>query len=188
MPQPVPATPSRPPGAQRSRWPLYAGVAGVLAAIGIVVGIFAKSQSSAALQTTQTTLAAENAPRAAANAAANTAARPAATAASGKQVLLAAVPIDAHVYRNTEDLGQSPVMVAVQEGQSVELEIRRSGYKTDKITLDGSKTREVVTLDKLTRAGAVYRPPATKKAEPSVVAKRPKSAIGGSEIVNPWGN
>ncbi|MEI9953392.1 MAG: hypothetical protein WDO74_31550 [Pseudomonadota bacterium] len=98
------------------------------------------------------------------------------------------MPIDAHVFRNTEDLGQSPVIVAVEEGQSVELEIRRDGYKTDKITLDGNKTREVVKLDKLARAGAAYRPVGSKKSEPSAPAKKPKSAIGGSEIVNPWGN
>jgi hypothetical protein len=190
MPQPVPATPSQPLGAQRSRWPLYAGVAGVLAAIGIVVGIFAKSQSSAAVQTPQTALTAEGSlgkavePNAAVVAAL---ARPAAAVPS-KQVLLAAVPIDAHVFRNAEDLGQSPVMVAVEEGQSVELEIRREGYKTDKITLDGTKTREIVKLDKAVRAGSAYRPAPSKKGEPSAPLKKPKSAIGGSEIVNPWGN
>lgn len=192
MPQPVPATPSQSPRAHRSRWPLYAGVAGVLAAIGIVVGIFAKSQSSAALQTAQATLAAEGSPSKAVdpNAAAVVAAKatPSAPAVSSKQVLLAAVPIDAHVFRDTEDLGQSPVMVAVEDGHSVELEIRRDGYKTDKVTLDGSSTREVVKLDKLARVGATYRPVASKKPEPSAPTKKPKSAIGGSEIVNPWGN
>ena len=192
MPQPVPAMPSHPPRAHGSRWPLYAGVAGVLAAIGIVVGIFAKSQSSAALQNAQGTLSAEGAPKSvdpnAPNAAlVAAAAQPAAPAVSSKQVLLAAVPIDAHVFRNTEDLGQSPVMVTVDEGQSVDLEIRRDGYKSDKITLDGSKTREVVTLDKLARAGATYRPVAGKKPEATVVAKKPKATIGGSEIENPWG-
>ncbi|HKO52565.1 MAG TPA: serine/threonine-protein kinase [Polyangiaceae bacterium] len=190
MPQPVPAMPSQPPGTHRSRWPLYAGVAGVLAAIGIVVGIFAKSHSSEALQTPEGTLTAENnAKPVDPNAAVIPAvARPTAPAAAGKQVLLAAVPIDAHVFRNSEDLGQSPVMVAVEEGQSVELEIRRDGYKTDKITLDGSSTREIVKLDKLTRASAGYRPSTTKKAEAGAPAKKPRSAIGGSEIVNPWGN
>ncbi|HEY0467818.1 MAG TPA: serine/threonine-protein kinase [Polyangiaceae bacterium] len=191
MPQPVPATPSHPLRGHRSRWPLYAGVAGVLAAIGIVVGIFAKSQSSAALQTAQATLSAEGTPSKPAepNAALVPApAAPAPPAVASKQVLLAAVPIDAHVFRDSEDLGQSPVIVAVDEGHSVELEIRRDGYKTDKITLDGSSTREVAKLDKLVRAGATYRPASSKKAEPSAAAKRPKSAIGGSEIVNPWGN
>jgi len=188
MPQPVPATPSRPSAARRGRWPLYAGVAGVLAAVGIVVGIFAKSQSSAALQSPQTTLTAEGTPGKAADP--NAPVVPAVTrpAVTSKQVLLAAVPIDAHVFRNAEDLGQSPVMVAVEEGHPVELEIRRDGYKTDKITLDGRTTRQVVKLDKLARTGVVYRPTASKKLEPSAPTKKPKSAIGGSEIVNPWGN
>ena len=192
MPQPVPATPSLPPHAQRSRWPLYAGVAGVLAAIGIVVGIFAKSQSSAALQAAQNIATAEGAASRGVepNAAAARASAPLTPAVTSKQVLLAAVPIDAHVFRNSEDLGQSPVMVAVEDGHSVELEIRRDGYKTDKVTLDGSKTREIVKLDKLSRAGSAYRPPtaASKKVDLGAPAKKPKSAIGGSEIVNPWGN
>jgi len=191
MPQPVPATPSHSPRGHRSRWPLYAGVAGVLAAIGIVVGIFAKSQSSAALQTPQTNAAAEGKVGKAIDPSA--AALPASAVASSagstsRQVLLAAVPIDAHVFRNAEDLGQSPVMVSVEDGHSVELEIRREGYKADKITLDGSKTREVVKLDKLSKSGTTYKPAPSKKAEASVAVKKPKSAIGGSEIVNPWGN
>ncbi|HYQ03140.1 MAG TPA: serine/threonine-protein kinase [Polyangiaceae bacterium] len=196
MPQPVPATPSLHPRARRSRWPVYAGVAGVLAAIGIVVGIFAKSGSSAALQTSQTSLTAENTankaidPSAAALAAP---AAPAAPAVASKQVLLAAVPIDAHVFRDAEDLGQSPVMVTVDDGHTVDLEIRREGYATSKVTLDGSKTREVVKLDKaIARAGAaVYHPPpqpVAKKADASPPVRKPKSSIGGSEIVNPWGN
>jgi len=49
MPEPMPATPEH-PGARRSKWPVYAGIAGVLAAIAIVGGIFAKSQQSSATQ------------------------------------------------------------------------------------------------------------------------------------------
>ncbi|HYQ46171.1 MAG TPA: serine/threonine-protein kinase [Polyangiaceae bacterium] len=189
MPQPVPATPSQPPRARRSRLPLYAGIAGVLAAICIVVAIFAKSQSSSALQTPQTTVDAEGKPSKAVDSNAATVPASATTAAPSttKQVLLAAVPIDAHVFRNAEDLGQSPVMIAVEDGQSVELEIKRDGYKPDKITLDGSKTREVVKLDKLARAGTVYHaPPIAKQAEATTVTKKPKAAIGGSDIVDPW--
>lgn len=189
MPQPVPATPSQRPGAQASRWPLYAGVAGVLAAVGIVIGIFAKSQSSAAVQAPQITVAAEGAPaKAVDTVAVPSVAKPSAPAPASKQVLLAAVPIDAHVFRNAEDLGQSPVMIAVEEGQTVELEIRREGYKTDKITLDGSNTRAVVKLAKLAHPAAVSRSVPNKKAEAGTPTKKPKSSIGGSEIVNPWGN
>jgi hypothetical protein len=189
MPAPVPATPSGAPGARGSRWPLYAGIAGVLAAVGIVVGIFAKSQPSAAVQTPS--LKAEVvAPQAAPEVAAPTAPTSAAPAApAAKQVMLAAEPIDAHVFRDAEDLGQSPVMIQVEDGQAVNLEIRREGYKPEKVTLDGTKTREIVKLEKIARAGAVYHAPPVKKAEPAPApAKKPKPAIGGSEIVNPWGN
>ena len=186
MPAPVPAMPSQPPGAPGNRWPLYGGIAGVVAAIGIVVAIFAKSHTSAAVQA-PTAVAAEPAEKpAAAGALASAGATPPA-APSAQQVLLAAEPIDAHVFRDGTDLGQSPVMLAVEAGKPVALEIRRAGYKSEKITLDGSSAREIVKLDKLTRAGAgaAYRAP-PKKAEPSTAAKRPKSSIGGSEIVNPW--
>jgi serine/threonine-protein kinase len=192
MPAPVPASPSSAPGGHRGRWPLYAGIAGVVAAIGIVVGIFAKSHTSDALQTLPTVAAEAVAARPAEPAqaaAAPATATPSVAPAAPKQVLLAAEPIDAHVFRGTEDLGQSPVMIAVDPGKSVDLEIRRDGYKPEKVTLDGSNAREIVKLDKVPRAGGVYRPPA-KKAEPSTAAaaKKPKATIGGSEIVNPWGN
>ena len=189
MPAPVPATPSSAPGARGSRWPLYAGIAGVLAAVAIVVGIFAKSQPSAAVQTPA--FKAEVAtPKAATEPAAATAAGSATPPApSSKQVMLAAEPIDAHVFRDAQDLGQSPVMIPVEDGQAVSLEIRRDGYKSEKITLDGSKTREIVKLDKIARGGAAYHAPPPKKAEPTAApTKKPKPAIGGSEIVNPWGN
>ena len=187
MPQPVPATPSQAPDAG-SRWPVYAGVAGVLAAIAIVVGIFAKSHTSAAVQAPPPPVVAAEAP-AAKPAETTAAAAPSETAAApaGKQVLLAAEPIDAHVFRDTEDLGQSPVVLTVEDGKPVNLEIRRDGFKPEKITIDGSSAREIVKL-KPARAGYVYHAPA-KKADPAAApAKKPKAAIGGSEIVNPWGN
>ncbi len=184
MPAPVPASPSSAPG---SRWPLYGGIAGIVAAIVIVVGIFAKSQSSAAVQTPA--LAAEpSASTAPLSALSTTAAAPAPVtpaAPTGKQVLLAAEPIDAHVFRDGEDLGQSPVMLTVEPSKPIALEIRRPGYKPEKVTLDGSIAREIVKLDKVARAGAAYRAPA-KKADAAPAAKKPKSGIGGSEIVNPW--
>ena len=187
MPQPVPAMPSGHRGSG-SRWPLYAGLAGVLAAIGIVVGIFAKSHTSAAVPAPVLTAEAP-APKAAESAPASAeVAPPTAVATPSKQVMLAAEPIDAHVFRDGEDLGQSPLAVPVEDGKTVELEIRRDGYKPEKVTLDGSNTREIVKLDKIARAGGGYRPPPAKKADPASGAKKPKAAIGGSEIVNPWGN
>jgi serine/threonine-protein kinase len=188
MPAPVPAMPSHAPGSSGNRWPLYGGIAGVLAAIAIVVGIFAKSQSSAAVQTP--VVASNDAVAKPLEPAPVLAAAPAPTVApTGKQVLLAAEPIDAHVFRDGEDLGQSPVMLTIEAGKPMALEIRRDGYKPEKVTLDGSNPREIVKLGKAARAGVVYRP-APKKAEAATqpAVKKPKASIGGSEIVNPWGN
>jgi serine/threonine protein kinase len=188
MPAPVPAMPSHAPGAGGNRWPLYGGIAGVLAAIAIVVGIFAKSQSSSALQTPSATSADPAGSKAIEPTVVSTPPAPSA-APAGKQVLLAAEPIDAHVFRDGDDLGQSPVMLSIETGKPLDLEIRRDGYKPEKITLDGSNPRAIVKLGKVARASVVYRPP-TKKSEAGAqpVVKKPKSSIGGSEIVNPWGN
>ncbi len=192
MPQPVPATPLS--HGKKSRWPLYAGIAGVLAAVAIVAGIFAKSQSSAALQNAATPaleMARTKPPEAVASSVPLSTATPSAAAvAPSKQVLLAVEPIEAHVFRDGADLGQSPVMVSVEEGKTVELEIQREGFKPEKVALDGSKTRQVVKLDRLPRptAAANHTPPAKRPevaAPPS--AKKPRPSIGGSEIVNPWG-
>lgn len=195
MPEPMPATPSEHPGARRSKWPVYAGIAGVLAAIAIVAGIFAKSQQSSATQPAPVAATVMATPKpvepAVGVATSAPAPAPVATVAS-KEVALAVEPIDAHVFRDGTDLGQSPVMVAVEEGKTVDLEIDRDGYKPEKITLDGSKTREIVKLVKAPHAGgaAVYRPaaPAKKPDAAPPPPKKPKAAIGGSEIVNPWGN
>jgi tRNA A-37 threonylcarbamoyl transferase component Bud32 len=196
MPAPVPAMPSDRAGARGSRWPVYAGIAGVLAAIGIVVGIFTKSQQSSATQpttqavtqdTAQAKPPAETAPT---PTVAAVAPAPTVAAAPSKQVVLAAEPSDAHVFSGDTDLGQSPVVVAVEAGQTLALEITREGYKPAQITLDGSKTREVVKLAKAPHVGgaAVSRPAPAKKAEPVAAPAKKKPAIGGSEIVNPWGN
>jgi serine/threonine-protein kinase len=186
MPVPVPATPSVPPGANGSRFALYAGVAGVLVAIAIVVGIFAKSHTSSAVQTPVSAQATAPAKAPSELASAPQAQQPQVPAST--QVALAALPFDSHVFRGTEDLGQSPVMVVVEAGKRVELEIRHDGYKPEKVSLDGAKTREVVQLEKVARAGVVYRPPPPKKGEPGAATKKPRPSIGGSEIVNPWGN
>jgi eukaryotic-like serine/threonine-protein kinase len=190
MPAPIPATPSSRPGPNPSRWALYAGIGGVCAAIAIVVGIFANSHSSSATPTAtpSAAVAPESAPaKPVEPAAPSAAALGASDIVISKQVVLATEPIDAHIFRGDEDLGQSPVAVSVDEGKTVELEIRRDGFKPDKITLDGTKTREVVKLDKLGRGAVPARAVPKPKTEPGATPKKPKPAIGGSEIVNPWG-
>jgi serine/threonine protein kinase len=179
MPEPVPASPAS--SRQKSQWPLIAGLAGVAAAIAIVGGIFAKSSQSRAepdgLASAQ--LAPAPAP----------VAPPQEPVTLSKQVALAVVPAEAHVFHGEKDLGTSPVVLEVEEGQTIELSVRMEGYKDLALALDGSKARESVKLERLpTKTGYVPRAPSKKPTEPKATEpkSKKKSGIGGGEIVNPW--
>jgi serine/threonine-protein kinase len=181
MPEPVPASPAS--ERKKSKWPLIAGLAGVAAAIAIVAGIFAKSSQSHAQPepTANKPLVAEPAPVAA----------PAAQEplTLTKQVALAIVPGEAHVYQGDKDLGTSPVLLEVEEGKSLTVVARMEGYKELDITVDGTKPRESFKLERAAKAGGyVPRPvPAKKGPEPKAETKpKKKPGIGGGEIVNPW--
>jgi serine/threonine protein kinase len=65
-----------------------------------------------------------------------------------RDVALVLFPLDARVFVGDRDLGAMPVTVKVPEGHSVSAEVRREGYWTRKLRLDGSKTRLVVGLVK----------------------------------------
>jgi eukaryotic-like serine/threonine-protein kinase len=181
MPAPVPATPIQ--HSARKRWGVYAGVAGVTAAIMIVVGIFAKSSSSTAsdapipITLAPTTVveppkAPEPPP----------AAKP---PPEVKHVLFASEPLDSHVFQNGQDLGATPLTVDVPQGQKISVEVRREGYKPQTIALDGSEPKMKVKLEKV--AAAPRPAPARRPNEPSQRPASPSStSLGGSEIVNPW--
>src|SRR5207248_1397511 len=112
MAAPVPATPMM--GGSRGRWGVYAGVAGVIAAIAIVVGIFAKSSSSTASTNLVSPAAVPASPPAATPAPPPVAPTPPAPAApEAKHVLFASEPLDAHVFQNRQDLGATPVNIDV---------------------------------------------------------------------------
>jgi serine/threonine-protein kinase len=189
MPAPVPATPA---GLlrERGRWPLYAGIAGVGAAVAIVVAIFATGSSSDA--STQPPAAPTAAPETTAKAPA-----PQPQAAASKDVAIAIEPIDAHVWLGDKDLGASPVFVEVKDGQTLAVEVRREGFKSQTLVLDGKEPKRSVKLER--QPGAKLGRPVPKGvADPTPVATpqptpqpqpKPKSkpAMGGGEIVNPWG-
>jgi hypothetical protein len=84
------------------------------------------------------------------------------------------------------DLGSPPLTIDVAPGQVAEVEIHRDGYKPQKKTLDGSQQKVTLKLDKIPgarpRSGSGARP-----ATASDPARPAGAAIGGSEIVNPWG-
>jgi serine/threonine-protein kinase len=177
MPAPVPATPIQ--HSARKRWGVYAGVAGVTAAIMIVVGIFAKSSSSTA----------SDAPKAITLAPTNVVEPPkppeiAAPPIEVKRVLFASEPLDSHVFQNGQDLGAPPLTVDVPSGQKVTVEVRREGFKPQTLTIDGSEAKMKVKLDKLAAAPRPGPPRRPSEATPRPAS--PSSTIGGGEIVNPW--
>ena len=185
MPAPLPATPLH---LVRARWPWIAGVAGVLAAVSLVLAIFAKSGASGAAPVQP--LSAENAaairpPETPAARGPEVAVVPAEVPPVVRQVVLAVEPIDAHVFRGETDLGQSPVFVDINEGEQARLEIRREGFETQEVVLNGSEGRRSIKLTpEAKKSVPLRRAPALPKARPPA---RPKPSIGGSEIINPWG-
>jgi eukaryotic-like serine/threonine-protein kinase len=179
MPAPVPASPTH--QRQKSQWPLLAGLAGVVAAIAIVAAIFAKSSQSRAQPELQAQAKAQATPSA------TVAPPPQESLTLTRQVALAVVPQEAHVYDGDRDLGTSPVLLEVEEGKTLALSVRMDGYKELELNIDGSQPRETAKLDRLPRAGGVARPSAKKQPETKPEAKpKKKPGIGGGEIVNPW--
>jgi serine/threonine protein kinase len=55
-------------------------------------------------------------------------------------------PIDAHLFRDDDDLGPMPVTVTVPDGVSQTFTVRRKGYSTRRVVVDGSETRVVIGL------------------------------------------
>jgi serine/threonine-protein kinase len=178
MPAPVPAMPVGIPRT-RSRWPLWAGMAGIATAVGIVIAIFAKSSPSPA--------APEPAPIAAPAPTKTAAAGPAPVVKPAlKQVVLAVQPIDAHVFEGDQDLGESPVVLELEPDAKRTFEIRREGYHSKTVEIDASEARRSVSLDAIaTRRGG--RPSAGRPSGTSQEKPKPKGTLGGGDIVNPWG-
>jgi len=81
-------------------------------------------------------------------------------------VMLAADPLDAHVFRGDEDLGQIPLLIQLRPGQVERLTLRRAGYKPRELVLDGSETRFAIPLEKLPGPTAAPNAPALAAPQP----------------------
>ncbi len=174
MPAPVPATP---PAGPRQRWGLYAGIAGVVAAVGIVGGILMKGGTSHANSPASIVVdapLAPAAPPAVTPTPSITSVPVAATAGTSsavesREVLISVEPSDAKVTRDGADLGALPTSIHLKAGESAALVITHAGYKTQTVTLDGSQPRMLLKL----------QPAATLKAKPSPKRDAPGApAIG----------
>jgi serine/threonine-protein kinase len=87
----------------------------------------------------------------------------------GAKVDMILFPLDSHVFRGDEDLGQMPVSVFVEKGRKVHLTIRRNGYWTRKLVLDGTKKRVVIGLRKHSQPAYkddIVEQPESEEAEP----------------------
>jgi serine/threonine-protein kinase len=77
-----------------------------------------------------------------------------------KVVALVLSPVDARVFRGKSDLGPMPLSIRLRAGQRMELEVRRPGYRTKTISIDGSEPRKVVELEPIPGAPRVAVPTA----------------------------
>lgn len=189
---------------QRSRWPL---VLGFLAPIAIAGAVFWFQNAGSAGSTTPgnppaqaNNLTTPGLPagqvgggnQANAAAGAQAAATGGAVPVTMREVILSIDPMEAHALVNGEDLGTSPVIVKVPEGEQVKVEIKQKSYKPEVLMLDGTETKMAVKLTPSHR-GSAKTPSAPKSApaaptppKPVTKVEKKKPNIGGGEIVNPW--
>ncbi|MFZ5890823.1 MAG: protein kinase domain-containing protein [Myxococcota bacterium] len=153
--------PAAPKSRGRSRWFVAGGVL-LAAAAGLAFFVRHSASEQSASEKAAAQLAANAAtgakPTEAKADRVGVAARP------SREVHFVLSPIDSHVFRGDEDLGPMPVSIQVEEGSPVTLTVRRKGYTTRKLVVDGSETRVVVGLvraeqpqSNLSKAPAVIR-------------------------------
>ena len=168
----VPATPPT----QNKPWPRIVWVAGALAAVGLVAGIFAIAQSTNGAQTVAVPSA--SAPVASETVTAPPTAPPSATqtaAPPGPKTII--VLLDSDPSGTATIAGQAPLHlpdnIQVEEGKTVTVKIEKAGYEPVTIEIDGKKTKEMVKLVPRKGGGTGPRPTG--------------SATGSSNgIVDPW--
>jgi hypothetical protein len=64
----------------------------------------------------------------------------------GEQVVFSVEPLAAHVFQRGIDLGAGPFLFQIPAGHPMALEVRHEGYRTRRVTLDGSQTRLGIKL------------------------------------------
>lgn len=65
-----------------------------------------------------------------------------------KYVEITVEPRDAHVFQGGKDLGSNKVLIEIGEGTSDKLEIRRKGFKTKTLSLDASREKQSISLER----------------------------------------
>jgi eukaryotic-like serine/threonine-protein kinase len=75
-----------------------------------------------------------------------------------KKTALVLSPIDAHVFLDGRDLGTMPVEVEIKQGESASVEVKKKGYWTRRVKLDGSEQKVTVRLSPITAAAGSGKP------------------------------
>jgi serine/threonine-protein kinase len=186
MPQPVPGSPRR--GSRR--WPLYAGLAGVGAAVLIVVGIFASSASVGAqsqpshAQAEATVAASVKVPDVAPPAGSS-------TAAPRNAVPVSIEPPDAVATVDGAPQKTNPFVLHIPAGESAQVVVARAGYATQTVTVLASEPSRIVRLVAQPAASGVAGKPLATGAPPATVTRPPPTGTkpsGGSLSLekDPW--
>jgi hypothetical protein len=165
---------------RKHAWLVYTGVAGLLAAVAILSAIVAQNvqggeAGSVRKSKAKPELSAESATINDTSAASNRPPERSIEETTVRQVVLATEPLDALVYLDGKNIGSSPVVVDVVDGQKAKLEIRRSGYRSKEVTIDGTEGRLSVRLEK---AGSV-------RSAPRATGGKPKGATP-TDLGDPW--
>lgn len=168
MPRPIPG---EPPGGvpKKSKWPIFAGIAGVVAVVSIAVAaLVGPSKTDAKQPEKDTPVATKSTPTPSATP--TPAPTPTVVAPPKKirTILLSTTAPNAKVFEGDKDLGDVPLNVEIEEGSKKILTLRAPGYIEKTITVDQK------TPSKLTA-------PLTKMAGGGPVKKN-----GNSEADNPW--
>jgi serine/threonine-protein kinase len=140
MPVPLPATP-RPRA--RTPWGLYAGGAAILVACGLTLGVLAQGSRSYA-ETREAAPATNVDPGRSEKSSTTTRGAPVALAQD--QVLVSVEPLEAHVFQAGTDLGAGPFLFQVPSDHPLSLEVRRDGYQSQVVMLDGREKRVGIKL------------------------------------------
>ena len=143
MPVPTPGepTPHGVPRAGRSKWPLAAGIAGVLTAITLVIFILVKGSTTKADGPQQGPSAKPDIT----TPVASTALPVTPAVAAKKAIAVATVPTDAKIPLNGKEL-KSPVILQLSPDDSEMVTVAHAGYVTQNVKISGSDDSRTIVL------------------------------------------
>ena len=173
MPTPIPGQP-RMSGERKTRWPLYAGIAGTVAVIAIAtVALMSPGKTSANAPVAGADSSKLDTPKATASAPASTTASATTTAPVKKvrNILVDPNAPNATIYEGTKQIGEGvgAQTVELEEGSTKTLTIKASGYKDATLKLDGKSPAKV-----------------SVQMKSLALVKPTHTGGGGGDIDNPW--